>query len=108
MPSEISQVKTFKYGMMSLMCVDSRNTQMNQMEETHRYREQSSGSREEGSQREGQMGKEGQLFVMVTMLCIQKLKYVVRIKHVFSDSIIYILFWTDYYKILSTVPWAIQ
>ena len=36
MLSEVSQVKTFKYGMMSLMCVESRNTQMNQMEETHR------------------------------------------------------------------------
>ena len=36
MLSEVSQVKTFKYGMMSLMCVESRNKQMNQMEETHR------------------------------------------------------------------------
>ena len=36
MLSEVSQVKTFKYGMMSLMCVESRNKPMNQMEETHR------------------------------------------------------------------------
>ena len=53
--------------MISLVSVESKNTQMNQMKETHRYREQSSGSREEGRQREGQMGKEGQLFVMVTL-----------------------------------------
>ena len=57
--------------MMSLMCVESRNTQMNQMEETHRQREQSSGSREEGSQREHQMGKDGQLFVGHTVVCTE-------------------------------------